>query len=112
MLRHVWGYHGFTRDSQIIDFLEEHEIILAANLIGLVTKFAQPDITIDAGYSSSNDTDDVYQTTFHELGHASHMKKVGSSYWVKVINYIITYGAYGDGTGANAGYVGVAEMWG
>jgi hypothetical protein len=31
---------------------------------------------------------------------------------VKVINYIITYGAYGDGTGANAGYVGVAKMWG
>jgi hypothetical protein len=36
----------------------------------------------------------------------------GSSFWVKYINYIITYGAYGNGTGHNAGYCGVGEMWG
>jgi hypothetical protein len=61
-------------------------------------------------------TDDVYNTTFHECGHASHWSKVGSSYWVKYINYIITYGSrdnpYGKGTGNNAGYCGVGEMWG
>ena len=46
------------------------------------------------------------------MAHASHFAKVGSSYWTKYINYIITYGAYGDGTGNNAGYCGIGEMWG
>jgi hypothetical protein len=31
---------------------------------------------------------------------------------VKYINYIISYGAYGDGKGNNAGYCGIGEMWG
>ena len=69
-----------------------------------------PDVVIKA--NASQGTDGVYSTTFHELAHASHHKKVGSGYWVKYINYIITYGAYGDGHGKNAGYAGVGEMWG
>ena len=75
MLRHVWGYHGFTSHSKLANFfLNANGINLSLNLIALVTKFAQPDITIDGGYSSGNDTDDVYQTTFSELD-ASHKEK-------------------------------------
>ena len=39
-------------------------------------------------------------------------KRQGNNYWVKYINYIITYGAYGDGSGQNSGICGVGEMWG
>lgn len=73
-------------------------------------KYILPDILIRAG--SSKGTDGVFSTTFHELAHASHFKKVGSGYWIKYINYIITYGAYGDGHGANSGNCGIGEMWG
>ncbi|GLB51402.1 hypothetical protein NBRC110019_04410 [Neptunitalea chrysea] len=62
--------------------------------------------------NASQGTDGVFETTFHELGHASHFKKVGSSYWIKYINYIITYGAYGDGHGMNNEYVALGEAWG
>ena len=61
---------------------------------------------------ASQGTDGVFETTFHELAHASHFRKVGNGYWIKYINYIITYGAYGNGRGKNAGYAGVGEMWG
>ena len=33
-------------------------------------------------------------------------------YWSQYINYIITYGAYGDSSKKNAGFCGVGEMWG
>ena len=68
--------------------------------------------------NSDQGTKHVFSVTFHELGHASHFRKVGSGYWVKYINYIITYGKidgtnpYGDGHGYNSGICGVGEMWG
>lgn len=112
MLRRTWGLYGFTTSSKLGNFfLKMNGINLSVNYLALITKFAQPDITISVN-SDNVGTDDVYNTTFHECAHASHWTKVGSSYWVKYINYIITYGAYGDGTGQNAGYCGVGEMWG
>ena len=115
MLRRTWGLFGFTTNSQLANFLlNANGISLAANLLATVTKFAQPDLVISAPKSglSGNETRWAYNMAFHEMAHASHWSLVGSSYWVKYINYIITYGAYGDGTGANAGYCGVGEMWG
>jgi len=112
MLRRTWGLYGFNTNSQIANFiLNQNKIALSANILAIITKFAQPDLTITIGNGYSN-YDGIFQTTFHECGHASHWQKVGSAYWVNYINYIITYGAYGDGTGANAGYCGVGEMWG
>lgn len=67
-----------------------------------------PDITINTDGSHL----DLYRTTCHELSHASHFSNVGSWYWSQYINYIITYGAYGDSSKKNAGYCGVGEMWG
>ena len=112
MLRRTWGLYGFTTTSKLGNFfLKMNDVSLSVNTLALITKFAQPDLTISVN-SDNVGTDDVYNTTFHECAHASHWTKVGSSYWVKYINYIITYGAYGDGTGQNAGYCGVGEMWG
>ncbi|MDC6362333.1 MULTISPECIES: hypothetical protein [Flavobacteriaceae] len=111
MLRRVWGYAGFTTNSKVSTFISKaNKIALKANIIWILTKFILPDVIIRSG--SSKGTDGVFSTTFHELAHASHFKKVGSGYWMKYINYIITYGAYGNGHGKNAGYCGVGEMWG
>lgn len=112
MLRRTWGLYGFTTHSQLGNFfLKMNGINISLNYLALITKFAQPDITIHVN-SNNVSTPTVYNVTYHECGHASHWKKVGSYYWVKYINYIITYGAYGDGSGANAGYCGVGEIWG
>lgn len=116
MLRRTWGLYGFHTTSGLNTFFN-YLIGLNTTTTVLVnlTKFVQPDITISVNQNAVG-TDDVYNTTFHECGHASHWSKVGSSYWVKYINYIITYGSrdnpYGNGTGNNAGYCGVGEMWG
>lgn len=110
MLRHTWGWIGFRTNSDLISFFSKTTISVPINALWLVTRFVLPDIIIKA--NASQGTDGVYETTFHELGHASHHKKVGSGYWVKYINYIMTYGAYGDGHGYNSGYAGVGEMWG
>lgn len=110
MLRRVWGFIGFTTNSQLVTFLSKaNSISLGANFIAIVTKFVQPDVIIQA--ASSRGTAKVTEVTFHELAHASHYRVVGNSYWVKYINYIITYGAYGDGTGNNSGVCAVGEMW-
>ena len=110
MLKHVWGLHGFTSKSWIVRFLGKIAGLPATLLGNTFFKFVLPDIIIKA--NSSQGTATVYKVTFHELAHASHFKKVGNVYWSKYINYIVTYGAYGDGKGHNAGYCGVGEMWG
>ena len=113
MLRHVRGYLGFTSNSKLLTFLGKMTISIPANYIWIVYRFVLPDIIIKA--NASQGTDGVFSTTFHELGHASHFRKVGSSYWIKYINYIITYGKssnpYGDGHGKNAGTCALGEAW-
>ncbi|MDN4164145.1 hypothetical protein QWY31_01465 [Cytophagales bacterium LB-30] len=116
MLRKTWGVLGFTTHSQLATFLlKANQLNLSTNVLAIITKFIQPDMIISA--SRTNGTEDVYGVVFHEMAHGSHFSKVGSSYWIKYINYIMTYGIgdngpYGDGTGANAGYCGIGEQWG
>lgn len=110
MLRRTWGWIGFRTNSDLISFFSKTGISVPLNSLWILTRFVLPDIIIKA--NESQGTDGVFETTFHELGHASHHKKVGSGYWVKYINYIMTYGAYGDGSGYNSGHAGVGEMWG
>ncbi len=88
-------------------------MVIPNNLLVNVCKFLQPDITLKI--NSDNGTPRAQALAFHELAHASHWTKVGCSYWVKYINYIITYGMngeYGSGNGNNSGYCEVGEMWG
>lgn len=110
MLRRTWGAVGFRNNSDLVSFLNKSAIFIPLNKLWLVLRFVLPDIIIKA--NASQGTDGVFETTFHELGHASHFKKVGNGYWIKYINYIITYGAYGNGSGYNSGHAGVGEMWG
>ena len=114
MLRRTWGWAGFRTNSDLISFFSKTTISVPVNLLWILTRLVLPDVIIKA--NASQGTNGVYSTTFHELAHASHFRKVGSRYWIKYINYIITYGnrnnPYGDGHGKNAGYAGVGEMWG
>lgn len=110
MLRRTWGAVGFRTNSDLVSFFNKVVFFVPINSLWLVLNFVIPDVIIKA--NASQGTDGVYETTFHELGHASHFKKVGRGYWIKYINYIITYGSYGDGHGYNAGHAGVGEMWG
>jgi len=114
MLRRVWGYHGFNSKSQLNNFIiNTNGTVVLGNVFVILTKLIQPDIII--GTLGSVDTAYVYKKVFHELSHASHFSQVGNSYWVKYINYIITYGTssnpYGNGDGRNSGLVGLSEMW-
>jgi len=90
--------------------MNANSLSYSLNFLAFITRFNQPDLIMAA--SPANGTNNIYQTTFHELAHASHQTQVGSLYWVRYVNYIITYGAYGDGTGNNAGHCGIGEMWG
>jgi hypothetical protein len=111
MLRRVWGTFGFSTNSAFGNFLlRANGISLAVNYIATVTKLVQPDLIISAAVGRG--TAQIYTTTFHELAHASHQTKVGNNYWVKYINYIITYGSYGEGDGNNAPLCAIGEAWG
>ena len=115
MLRRTWRLVGFYTRSSLKGYLKSIGINLVTN--GILTsklRYFLPDLIIKTGDNaySSKKTFGVYKSTFHELAHASHYRKVGNAYWIKYINYIIDYGAYGDGTGENAGVCGVGELWG
>ena len=74
-----------------------------------------PDITL--GLKGAETYADIYSVASHEMAHASHFVRVGKNYWNKYVNYILsafvrTGKTYGDGTGADAGYCEVGEMWG
>jgi len=112
MLRRTWGYYGFNTNSGLNNFFKNAiGLNLGLTIIASVTEFVQPDLTISVN-NSTMDSDNVFGLVFHECAHASHYEQVGRYYWVQYINYIITYGSYGSGTGQNAGYCGVGEMWG
>ncbi len=103
----VMLHHGAILKNDIVSgFLGKAAMLLAYFL---------PDITI--GTKGENDYKSLYSNTCHELAHASHFTKVGTGYWDKYIFYIIesylkTGGmTYGEGTGDNAGYCEVGEMW-
>ena len=81
---------------------------------GSLVKLFLPDITL--GLKGAESYADIYSVTCHELAHASHFKQVGTSWWNKFIFYILssyvsTGETYGDGSGENAGYCAVGEMW-
>ena len=75
-----------------------------------------PDITI-GGKIGEGTFADLYSAVMHEMAHASHYAQVGNDWWTPFITYVIrsyvTEGkqAYGSGSGENAGYCEVGEMW-
>ena len=96
--------------SSVENFFYDISVNLINNMLCLVL----PDITIggEDGFGSLKTYGHIYQTVHHELAHSSHFSKVGVSYWVDYISYIISCFGYGDGTKNNAQLCGIGEMWG
>lgn len=115
----IWLFYGLKAGSAV---MMHHGTILSNDLIGkylgayadLIEVFL-PDITI--GVDGRDSYRDIYSCTCHELAHASHFVKAGTSYWDRYIKYIMTSYVktmgmtYGDGTGDDAGVCEVGEMW-
>ncbi len=73
-----------------------------------------PDITYN--YSGSEaakniNSDEIAQTLFHELSHASHYSKVGNSFWTSYIAYIVQHKGYGDASKNGSGRIAISEAW-
>lgn len=115
----IWLFHSMRPSSAV---MMRHGAVLDHALIkkflgeyaGLV-KFFMPDVTI--GVKGSGEYREIYSSTSHELAHSSHFVKVGKDYWNSYILYIIKSFVdsggmtYGDGSGTDAGYCAVGEMW-
>ena len=73
-----------------------------------------PDVMLFASAEDYTKTsEELSETIYHELAHASHYLSVGDSYWNKYITHIILHSGYGDdSSGQYAGYCGIGEMWG
>ena len=114
MLRRIWHPIGYSSNSGWSNFFINVSAGRLLTYTNTLLKFVLPDIVIG---TKNYDTYDIYETVNHELSHASHCNKVGSAFWAKYINYIITYGQkydhfYGDASCNNSGICGVGEMWG
>lgn len=116
----IWIFHDQSASSAV---MLHHDALIGNDrlqvLFGVYSSLLEyftPDITI--GMENLLDCRRIYSTTCHELAHASHFTKVGTSFWDKYIAYIITSylksggTTYGDGLTAGAGYCEVGEMWG
>lgn len=107
LFRQVNGIYGLATNG-FVKFLNNlNPLFIFTSAV--LNKFG-PDIILPS--DGSRGTARVAYVCYHELAHASHYSLAGKRYWVDYINYIITYGAYGDGTGFNAGVAGIGEQWG
>lgn len=109
MVRRLKHAIGFNSSSAWANFFVNIGYGLSATLLNMMYSYLTPDITIgtkDPTYER------IYRHTNHEMSHASHFSSTGSAFWAKYVSYIMTYGAYGDGTGNNAELCGIGEMWG
>lgn len=115
----IWLFHKLRASSAV---MIHHGAVLDMDLMSSflgdfspLIRFFMPDITI--GMENQNDYRTIYASVCHELAHASHFAKVGTKYWNNYILYVISSYVssggitYGDGTGADAGYCGLGEMW-
>ena len=115
----IWIFDGLSASSAVM--LHHGALVdsdMANSFFGKfssVIKFFMPDVTI--GTKVLGNYNRIYSTVCHELSHASHFTKVGTSYWNNYIAYIVesyvTDGGktYGDGSGNKAGYCEIGEMW-
>lgn len=98
-------HHGTVVDADIVkDYVGVYAPIVSLFL---------PDITI--GTSESGTFADIYSSTVHEMAHASHYMKVGSTLWTPYIAYVlksfIFEGGVPYGSGPNSGFASGVELF-
>ena len=121
----IWCYMDFVKSGMAwmiprIEHLSLHISIydLLQLHVGLSLgplRYLLPDIFVFPGNQRSSYT--LYETTLHELSHASHFSAVGTDYWNKYINYIansyLNYKSpYASENIEHSGICAVGEMWG
>ena len=117
----IWIFKNMTSSSAAMlhhgAFVEGNDLIqrYLGGYSSLLKTFL-PDITIGAK-AGDGEFVDLYSAVMHEMAHASHYAQVGNAWWNPYITYVIrsyvTEGrqAYGNGSGEDAGYCEVGEMW-
>ena len=117
----IWIFKGLSCSSAAMlhhgAFVESNDLIqrYLGGYSSLLKTFL-PDITIGAKAGDGAFVD-LYSAVMHEMAHASHYAQVGNAWWNPYITYVIrsyvTEGklVYGSGSGENAGYCEVGEMW-
>ncbi len=109
MLRRLEHGIGLNAHSGWANFFANLGYGLTVTTLQGLLRVLLPDITIG---TSGKDYVGIYKHVNHELAHASHYSQVGSAFSAKYVSYIMTYGAYGNGTRNNAELCGIGEMWG
>ena len=116
----IWIFQKFSSSSTV---MMQHgaavdNVELVKKYLGdwaKLVKWFLPDITL--GIRDDTDYAGIYSTTVHELSHASHFMQVGTEWWDKLVEYVLTsyitsgLMTYGTGGEQYAGYCEVAEMW-
>ena len=117
----IWIFKGLSCSSAAMlhhgAFVESNDLIqrYLGGYSSLLKTFL-PDITIGAKAGDGAFVD-LYSAVQHEMSHASHYAQVGNAWWNPYITYVIrsyvTEGkqVYGSGSGEDAGYCEVGEMW-
>ena len=117
----IWIFKNMTSSSAAMlhhgAFVEGNDLIqrYLGGYSSLLKTFL-PDLTIGAKAGDGAFVD-LYAAVMHEMAHASHYAQVGNAWWNPYITYVIrsyvTEGrqAYGSGSGEDAGYCEVGEMW-
>lgn len=99
-------------------FFDKNLLDTEPNFVNMISGLL-PDITIRVSATeTANYSDDIMQTMFHELGHASLFRQVGEIYWIEIITQIVSNfltsspcGTYGCGTELSYGKIQVNEAW-
>jgi hypothetical protein len=97
-------------------FFDKNLLDTEPNFVNMISGLL-PDVTIRVSVTeSANYSDDIMETMFHELGHASLFRQVGELYWIDLITNILIAdkspcGGYGCGTEPHWGKTQVNEAW-
>lgn len=121
MLHHgMYPYTAISDIAQIIAFVFGGPIIgIAELLFRALARLIGPDILI-CGVDAITDSKAIYETTCHEIAHATHFQQLGNTdsercqWWAQVFNYelaTLQSPTYGDASTEGNGPCGVTEMW-
>lgn len=115
----IWLFHRMKEGGSVM--MHQGAVLDDELISGFLGDFAPlikiflPDIVL--GLRNKEDFRTIFTDTCHELAHASHFEKVGTTYWNNYLQYVfrsyLTSGImdYGSGSGDYAGNCEVAESW-
>lgn len=113
-----WLFDNLDASSAVMlhhgTVLSEGYEVIYFQILSWVVKIFGPDITL--GTQNCSNYKEIADLVNHEMAHACHFSRVGTSYWNEYIFYIAKCAlqgqdTYGDGTLDGAGRCAVGEMW-